>query len=145
MQRFRSAGVGMEEFLLKVDGRIIRILIEDARGPAGSVPTLICHEARLGEIWPSGSTVPPGQPPGKWFPPMSYDRLTLEQAEEDLRYGEIQLDVSELPPGVVPFALGQFAEKAAEAVDAGATEVRLDREKAERWGSQLPGTEPLVG
>jgi hypothetical protein len=76
---------------------------------------------------------------------MSYDRLTLDQAEEDLRYGEIQLDVSELPPGVVPFALGPFAEKAAEAVDAGATEVRLDRETAERWGSQLPGTEPLAG
>jgi hypothetical protein len=129
----------MEEFLLKLENRIVRILIEDSRGPAGSVPTLICREARLAEVLPSGTEVPPGEPPVKWFPPMSYDRLRLDRAEEALGYGEVRLDVSELPPGAVPFALGAFADKAAEAVDAGATEVRLDREKAVEWGAEPRG------
>jgi hypothetical protein len=126
----------LEEFLLEVDGRLVRIIIEDARGADGTIPTLVCRAARFAQILPHI----PAPPDGGW-PGMPRGMAVQSSEMEDLERGPgvIQLDVSALPAGELAFALEDFAREAEQAVGAGVTHVTLDTDTASAWGCELVG------
>jgi hypothetical protein len=135
----------MEEFLLEIEGRLVRVLIEDERGADGSVPTLVCRSARWAQIVPSAVRPPPPPPPPDddeddgsvlypGFPLVLSERIRA--AEEPVL--ELHLDVSGLPMGPVPFALEEFATQAAKhAAPGGGPPLVMDGDMARAWGCEL--------
>jgi len=122
----------MEEFLLEVNGRLIRIVIEDVRGSDGCVPTLICSAAPFAQVLPLN----PGSAQGyQGFPGMP--RALRERGDEALE--ELRIDLSQLSSGTIPFSLEQFAEHATGALASGSREVRLTPEAAGEWGAPSVG------
>lgn len=122
----------MQEFFLDVDGRFVRILLEDARGEDGAVPTLVCREARMAQVLPA-QVEDESRP---WFP--RFPRALVEQS----RYAEaepvqLHVDTFGLPSGSVPFEIGAFARKAADELSSGATTVEITRSNAHEWGAQV--------
>jgi hypothetical protein len=115
----------MDEFLLDVDGQILRVLIEDSRGPKGSLPALVSSDAASIRILPQSKPKPP--PPGKKYPGFPQKLRSL------------QLDVSGLPAGPVQFSIGKFTEQAASL--ASTTEIArfdLTLDDAKSWGFKGP-------
>jgi hypothetical protein len=128
----------MEEFLLEVEGRLVRIVIEDSRGSDGTIPTLICRSARLTQILPH---IPAESTPSKGWPGMPRGLGVRAEESPDLMEaaGVIELDVSALPAGEVAFAIEDFAREAQQAVAGGVTHIVLDLDTATVWGCQLVG------
>jgi hypothetical protein len=138
----------LEEFLLDVDGRVIRVLIEDARGADGAVPTLVCRAARWAQIVPHTVLDHPSQPeqppqPGEGavhFPglPQAVAERLIEASEPVY---ELTLNVSDLPSGHVPFAIEDFTAQAAEHASVGGeARLQMDGGMARAWGCELVDT-----
>jgi hypothetical protein len=126
----------LEELLLRVNGRLVRVLIDDARGANGCVPTLICREARAAEV--VAHAEPESSGPGRFpsFPLALRGELTADAVGP----AELKLDVSELPGGLVAFALEDFCQQVAREVESGTPGVRLDVETAAAWGCRVAAT-----
>jgi hypothetical protein len=122
----------VEEFLLEIEGRLVRVVIEDNRGLGGAIPTLVCRAAQRARIYPvtpaSGQTRYPGMPRA----------LASRVEREDEKVDELHLEVSELAAGETLFSLEQFAEQVSNATETGVTGVRLTRAEAPLWGAQEP-------
>src|SRR5262245_55983476 len=73
----------MNEFILGVGDRVVRVMIDDSRGPDGALPV---------------------QYPGF---------LAFVLADDEIPMAEVVIDVSELPAGATGFMLGDFATAAA--------------------------------
>jgi hypothetical protein len=122
----------MQEFFLDVDGRIVRILLEDARGDDGAVPTLVCREARMAQVLPA----PVEDESRPWFP--RFPRALIEQARYvEAEPAQLRVDTHDLPSGSVPFEIGAFARKVADEIGSGVTAVELTRSNAHQWGGQV--------
>jgi hypothetical protein len=121
----------MEEFLIEINGRLVRIVIEDVRGDDGAIPTLVCRAAQFARVLPlNAGEAAPGRFPGM-------PRALNVEVERGRAIKELRLDVSDLSSGLIPFSIEQFAAQAERAVAEGVTSVRLTNEDAEEWGSQL--------
>jgi len=131
----------MEEFLLRIRDRLVRVLIDDVRGAEGSVPTLICREAPFAEILPHATSAPPAAPPGSIHFPSWPHALRAEIRADAAAVSELTIDLSQLPTGIVPFALDDFSRQVSSEVESGTTTLKLDTSLAEAWGCQLTGLE----
>jgi hypothetical protein len=134
-------GDRVEEFLIEAEGRLIRILIEDDRGPEGAVPTLICRSARYVQILPRG-TGSEGGSSGDGFPGFPGMPEALAVAVDDSarisNAASFRLDVSDLPSGFVPFSIDEFFEQVLRHVsESRETAVRLERSELADWGCEL--------
>jgi hypothetical protein len=135
----------MEEFLLEIDGRLLRVLIEDLRGADGVLPTLICRAARTAQVFPLRVEPPADAPPrvpstGHRFPGMPSALVErLEREDDQSSVHELTLDLSALPSGTVPFGLDEFSAQALRAANSGTTSIKLDSQNAAEWGIELVG------
>lgn len=122
----------MQEFLLELGGRFVRVLIDDSAA-SGSVPTLVCLDARHAQVLPTEVPTRPEPEPNHWFP-----RFPSSLREDISRTAgapaELHVELHQLPPGTVRFALGAFTEKVTDALESGATVVRIDTENGDEWG-----------
>src|SRR4051794_10094413 len=100
----------MELFYIKIADRLVRVEIVDERGAEGAVPTLVCErpDVQVVPVTAESSEPPPPEQPR----PHHYPRFPLAiESEVDSQQYSLQIDVTALPSGSLPFALTPFAMK----------------------------------
>lgn len=143
----------VEQFLLLVDDRIVRVALQDegeatatsvllvgGEQPSIGLLPLTVEESRAEEGEPEG---PPAEDPPApefpvfpWFPTSLMRSLAAEQ--RTLPFTELHVDTSALPSGRIAFALDRFIEGVRAALAEEVEQpVQLTREEAERWGAFL--------
>jgi hypothetical protein len=128
------------------------VIVEDQR-PDGSVVMLVCSEFANRSAGPSATTrpAPTGQDSSDDEPVAVVTSSTKdggvypllsETGKVSRRLPKLHVDTTDMPGGILRFAMGIFGRKAMETAEEGYREIRLTPESAPEWGYIPPDPPP---